>query len=194
MRRIALGLAPAALTLLLVAGCAVPDVGSTASSEAAALRTAVPAPVVSSPAASTVPGLVFPVVSSPTSRGDMMVYANKLLYERSGKLCIEQTFLDPGGVPNWEGMLARMKDRSGILEDGVSFVGDLPGALQAFGVERSGIELEAIAFGLGRVPASRALPHLPQGTWWMPKFEAYIVGDGRTVWHMNGEYFAAKDC
>ena len=194
MRSIALRLTPAALALLIVAGCAVPDAGSTAPTQAAVPGSNLTAPVLSSPAASAVPGIVFPAVKSPKTRGDMMVYANKLLYERSGKLCTAQTFGDPGGLPDWESMLARLKDRTGILEDGVSFVGDLPGAFQAFGLEPSGIELEARAFGLGRVPANRALPQLPQGTWWMPEFEAHTVGDGRTVWYMNGEYFAAKDC
>lgn len=139
------------------------------------------------------PGFTFPSLAKPETRGDAIAYANKLLFERTGRLCMTQNFEDPVGLPDWEAMIAGLATPTGMLADGRSYLGDLGGALEAFGLEPSGIEFKGLAYGLGRVRADRALPQLPEGTWWLPELQVFTIGDGRTVWYFTGQYFAAPE-
>jgi len=149
------------------------------------------APDVEAPLDTLPPGFSFPPLPDRLTRGDVVIFANKLLYERTGKICVQQNFEEPAMRPDWDAMAADLPGGEGLLEDGRTYIGDLSGALRAFGLERTGLKLPGLAYGIGRVPKERALPHLPEGTWWLPEFAQITLSDGRTGWTWTGAYFAS---
>jgi hypothetical protein len=132
---------------------------------------------------------------TPLTRGNIMEYANSILFDVTGHTCMRSDLDQDVTFADWDGMAARLGSATGLLDDGVSFVGPLAAALAAFGLEPTVIEFPDIAYGLGQVPAAQALPHLPEGTWWVPALRAFKLADGRGGWYLSGEWFASpSDC
>lgn len=179
-----------ALSLALVACGRLQPAGADVASAAPSAEPAASLGVVATPA-SAEPTFVFPSLAPPRTIGDVNQFAEKLLYERTGRLCYMRAIIDPGGPPDWEGMARTLSTPEGLLSDGISYVGDLSGTFYAFGVEPSGIELPDLAYGIGRVPSWHASPSLPEGAWWLPEFGQFSLKDGRSGWYWTGQYIAS---
>jgi hypothetical protein len=136
------------------------------------------------------PGFTFPPIEGKFTPSNAMVFANKLLFERTGRLCLARNFEEPAGL-HIELLAANDLRTEGLLEDGRSYIGTLQGVFSAYGLDSVGMELPDIAYGLGRVPADKALPQLPEGSWWLPEFVPFALKDGRSGWTWTGGYFAS---
>ncbi len=142
------------------------------------------------PPASIPPGFVFPV-PAPLTTGNADIYAQRALFLRTGSLCFTHVD-DEGGIDHnaFESMAAKLGGRDGLLEDGRSYLGSLGDALPALDLEPTGIEVNGVAYGIGRVPENRAQPHLPAGSVWTPRLERFDLADGRSGWTLTSGWIA----
>ena len=144
------------------------------------------------PPATIPPGFVFPV-PAPLTEGNADIYAQRALFDRTGSLCFTHMDVDGEYAGDFEAMAAKLGGDEGLLEDGRSYVGPLEEALAALDLEPTGIVIGTIAYGIGLVTESRAMPQLPVGTVWTPKLRRFELADGRTGWTLSGPWIAVVD-
>jgi hypothetical protein len=133
-------------------------------------------------------------VPSPLTAGNAWMYAQRALFRRTGSMCFTHIDVDGGiGDIEFDGMAAKLVGDIGLLEDGRSYVGTLDGALAALDLERTGIEVGGVAYGIGVVTVERAMPQLPTGSVWTPRLERFELADGRIGWTLSGPWIAVVD-
>jgi hypothetical protein len=138
------------------------------------------------------PGFVFPV-PSPLTAGNAWIYAQRVLFERTGSLCFTTKEAEEAGDPHYEAMAAELAGSAGLLADGRSYVGPLEDALAALDLEPSGVAIGTVVYGMGFVTSERAMPQLPVGTVWTPRLDRFDLNDGRTGWTLSSTWSAVVD-
>lgn len=194
--RVPLTIALALFALALTVGCSratgaaspEPTEATTSATTTAVLPTPT-GPDVEEPVESPEPGFTFPPLPETLTRSNVVIFANKMLYERTGRLCVRRNYEEPATKPDWDEMARDLPGGEGLLADGRTYVGPLAGILNAFELEETNLVVDDVAYGIGQVQESRALPNRPEGAWWLPEFERIQLRDGRSGWTWTGSYF-----